>query len=94
MFCLQILVKKYHLPLIKKFHGYLGGSKKIIHTPHQNILQGNGVVYRNFTFNSLLLQVFTSYLYIILLCRYCKRTDIYYSTWSFENVAKIASFSF
>ena len=42
-----------------------GGAKKIIHTP-PNILEGNGVVYRNFTFNSLLLQVFTSYLYIIL----------------------------
>ena len=67
MFCLQILVKKYHLPLIKKFHEYLwGGSKKIIHTPPQNILEGNGVVYRNFTFNSLLLQVFTCYFYIIL----------------------------
>ena len=67
MFCLQILVKKYHLPLIKKFHEYLwGGGKKIIHTPPQNILEGNGVVYRNFTFNSLLLQVFTCYFYIIL----------------------------
>ena len=38
-----------------------GGSKKIVHTPPQNILEGNGVVYRNLTFNSLLLQVFTSY---------------------------------
>ena len=29
-----------------------------------------------------------------LLCRYCKRTDIYYSTWSFESVAKISQFQF
>ena len=28
MFCLQILVKKYHLPLINKFHGYFWGCKK------------------------------------------------------------------
>ena len=42
-----------------------GGQKKLF-IPPQNILEGNGVVYRNFTFNSLLLQVFTSYFYIIL----------------------------
>ena len=29
-----------------------------------------------------------------LLCRYRKRTDIYYSTWSFENVAKNCQFQF
>ena len=29
-----------------------------------------------------------------LLCRYRKRTDIYYSTWRFENVAKICQFQF
>ena len=29
-----------------------------------------------------------------LLCWYCKWTDIYYSTWSFENVAKICHFQF
>ena len=28
------------------------------------------------------------------LCRYRKRTDIYYSTWSFENVAKNCQFQF
>ena len=28
----------------------------------------------------------------VSLCRYRKRTDIYYSTWSFENVAKICQF--
>ena len=30
----------------------LGGSKRIIHTP-PNILEGNGVVFGNFTFNNL-----------------------------------------
>ena len=29
-----------------------------------------------------------------LLCRYRKRTDIYYSTWSFENVTKNCQFQF
>ena len=29
-----------------------------------------------------------------LLCRYRKRTDIYFSTWSFENVAKNCQFQF
>ena len=29
-----------------------------------------------------------------LLCRYRKRTDIYYLTWSFENVAKNCQFQF
>ena len=51
MFCLQILVKKYHLPPIKKFHEYLwGGQKYYSYTPPQNILEGNGVVYRNVVF--------------------------------------------
>ena len=31
---------------------------------------------------------------MVFLCRYRKRTDIYYSTWSFENVEKFASFNF
>ena len=34
---------------------------KIIHTPPPNILEGNGVLYRNFTLNSLVLQVMTCY---------------------------------
>ena len=38
-----------------------GGVKKDIHTP-QNILEGNGVVFKNFTVNNLQLQVFTFYL--------------------------------
>ena len=50
---------------INKFHENGGGQKKLF-IPPQSILEGNGVVYRNFTFNSLLLQVFTSYLYTIL----------------------------
>ena len=29
-----------------------------------------------------------------LLCRYRKRTDIYYSTWSLENVSKSCQFQF
>ena len=32
--------------------------------------------------------------YYISLCRYRKRTDIYYSTWNFENVAKNSQFQF
>ena len=32
--------------------------------------------------------------FIRTLCRYRKRTDIYYSTWSFENVAKSCQFKF
>ena len=43
----------------------IGGSKRIIHTL-QNILEGNGVVFGNFTFNNLQLQVFTFYLWIPL----------------------------
>ena len=31
----------------------IGGSKRIIHTPPPNILEGNGVVFGNFTFNNL-----------------------------------------
>ena len=31
---------------------------------------------------------------IVLLCRYRKRTDIYFSTWIFENVAKNCQFQF
>ena len=31
---------------------------------------------------------------MILLCQYCKQTDIYYSTRSFENVAKNCQFQF
>ena len=38
---------------------YFWGVQKIIHTPPQNILEGNGVLYRNFTLNSLVLQVMT-----------------------------------
>ena len=38
-----------------------GGSKRIIHTP-LNILEGNGVVFGNFTFNNLRLEVFTFHL--------------------------------
>ena len=34
------------------------------------------------------------YMHGQLLCRYRKRTDIYYSMWSFENVAKICQFQF
>ena len=30
-----------------------GGSKKIIHTPPPNILEGNGVVFKNITINNL-----------------------------------------
>ena len=30
-----------------------GGSKKSIHTPHPNILEGNGEVFQNFTVNNL-----------------------------------------
>ena len=30
----------------------------------------------------------------IFLCRYRKRTDIYYSTWSLENVSKSCQFQF
>ena len=40
---------------------FWGGCPKIIHTPPQNILEGNGVLYRNFTLNSLVLQVMTCY---------------------------------
>ena len=29
------------------------GVKRIIHTPSPNILEGNGVVFGNFTFNNL-----------------------------------------
>ena len=32
--------------------------------------------------------------FFAFLCRYRKRTDIYYSTWSFENVAKNCQFQF
>ena len=39
------------LSIIKKFHGN-GGLKRIIHTP-PNILESNGVVFGNFTFNNL-----------------------------------------
>ena len=35
-----------------------------------------------------------SHLYTLFLCQYRKRTDIYYSTWSFENVAKNCQFQF
>ena len=38
-------------PLLKNFMG-MGGLKRIIHTP-PNILEGNGVVFGNFTFNNL-----------------------------------------
>ena len=30
-----------------------GRSKRIIHTPPPNILEGNGVVFANYTFNNL-----------------------------------------
>ena len=30
-----------------------GGQKQIIHTPPQNILEGNGVVFEIFTINNL-----------------------------------------
>ena len=39
-------------PIIKKFHANGGGLKRIIHTP-LNILEGNGIVFGNFTFNNL-----------------------------------------
>ena len=38
------------------------GVKRIIHTSPPNILEGNGVVFGNFTFNNLQLKVFTFYL--------------------------------
>ena len=41
-------------PLLKYFMEMGGGGfKRIIHTPHQNILEGNGVVFGNLTFNNL-----------------------------------------
>ena len=32
--------------------------------------------------------------FILLLCQYHKQTDIYYSTWCFETIAKICQFQF
>ena len=43
-----------------------GEVKKNYSYPPPNILEGNGVVFGNFTFNNLQLQVFTFYLYILL----------------------------
>ena len=55
--------KKYTPYIIKKFHGNLEGLKRIIHTlPLPNILEDNGVVFGNFIFNNLQLEVFTFYL--------------------------------
>ena len=45
-------------PLLRNFMNICGGVKKNYSYTPPNILEGNGVVYRNFTFNSLLLQVF------------------------------------
>ena len=39
-----------------------GGQKELFITPPPNILEGNGVVFGNFTFNNLQLSVFTFYL--------------------------------
>ena len=39
---------------------FSGGIKILLDPP--NILEGNGVVFRNFTFNNLWLEVFTFYL--------------------------------
>ena len=49
-------------PIFKNFMEIGGGLKRIIHTPPRNILEGNGVVFGNFTFNNLQLDVFTFYL--------------------------------
>ena len=35
------------------------GVKKIIHTPSQTVLEGNGAVFETFTINNLQLLVFT-----------------------------------
>ena len=40
-------------PSIKNFMERGGGQKQIIHTPPQNILEGNGVVFETFTINNL-----------------------------------------
>ena len=55
------------LPFTKNFDQYFGGVQKILrnlinnsYTP-PNILECNGVLYRNFTLNSLVLQVMTCY---------------------------------
>ena len=45
--------KKKDPPSNKKFQGKRGSQKQIIHTPPQNILEGNGVVFKNFTINNL-----------------------------------------
>ena len=49
MFGLQILVKKKTPPSLENFME-MGECKNIIHTP-PNILEGNGVVFVNFTIN-------------------------------------------
>ena len=40
---------------------YFGGGPKKNYTPPQNILEGNGILYGNFTLNSLILQVMSCY---------------------------------
>ena len=40
------------------------------------------------------LSIFSDQVDQVLLCWYHKQTDIYYSTWSFENVAKNCQFQF
>ena len=53
MFGLQILVKKKKIPPSLKNFMEIVGVKKIIHTPCKNMLEGNGVVFENFTINNL-----------------------------------------
>ena len=47
-------------PIIKNFME-IGVDQKELFIPPQNILEGNGVVFGNFTFNNLCLKVFTFY---------------------------------
>ena len=56
-------------------------------------LTGN-TLFPDVSSNPVQLQPCENTMQLHFLCRYCKRTDIYYSTWSFENVAKICQLKF
>ena len=47
----KYLFKKKPPPHDEKFHGNRGVVKKIYSYPPQNIFEGNGVVFENFTIN-------------------------------------------